>query len=149
MCGAATLPCRLVVPAADLDNMADSPDGSPYKLQVAVINFLGVVAKAEAQFAKVPAGQAPVISVAGGPQQTFKIAEGVKLTAQLLATSVCAGKKVSFLGVGVWGGIRRYTTGCTASPRSSLTTWTVQDALDFANIGPAGYDTTWYRCIVL
>lgn len=82
-------------------------DGT-FRLQVSVTNFLGAVGKASVDFEKVPAGQAPVISVAGGPQQSFKIAEGVKLTAQLLATSVCAGKKVRVLGRGGEGveGIR-------------------------------------------
>jgi hypothetical protein len=68
-----------------------------YTLRVTVTNFLGATGSATLVFEKVGPGEAPVISVAGGTLQTFKIAEGVKLTAQLVATSVCAGKKVGFL----------------------------------------------------
>jgi hypothetical protein len=67
----------------------------PYTLQLTVTNFLGVTHATTADFIKLPAGRAPVISVAGGNQQTFKLSQGVQLTAQLLATSVCTGKKVS------------------------------------------------------
>jgi len=84
------LPCRLTLAAADLANMANKQ----YELQVLVVNYLGASSTASAKFDKVSAGQAPVISVAGGTEQTFKISEGIKLTAQLQATSVCAGKKV-------------------------------------------------------
>jgi hypothetical protein len=81
----------LTIAAADIVSMKDGP----YTLQVTVTNFLGVMHTTTADFIKLPAGKAPVISVPGGNQQTFKLSQGVQLTAQLLATSVCAGKKVS------------------------------------------------------
>lgn len=88
------LHCRLTLAAADLANMANTAGLKPYELQVMVVNYLGASSTASTKFDKVSAGQAPVISVAGGQGQTFKISEGIKLTAQLQATSVCAGKKV-------------------------------------------------------
>jgi hypothetical protein len=83
-------PCRLTIPAAELDTMKNAL----YPIQVTVTNWLGATHTAAAAFEKVASGQAPVVSVAGGTQQTFKLAEGVQLTAQLLAPSVCPGKKV-------------------------------------------------------
>lgn len=65
-----------------------------YMLQVTVSNYLGISSTSSVTFSKVAAGQAPVVMVAGGTRQTFKISEGLKLTTQLLATSVCSGKKV-------------------------------------------------------
>jgi hypothetical protein len=82
--------CRLVIPAADLDTMKNAL----YTIQVTVTNWLGATHTATTTFEKIASGQAPVISVAGGTQQTFKIADGVQLTSQLVATSVCPGKKV-------------------------------------------------------
>lgn len=81
---------RLTIPGADLPTMGDAT----YTLRLTVTNFLGATHTATLVFEKVGPGEAPIISVAGGTSQTFKIAEGIKLTAQLVATSVCAGKKV-------------------------------------------------------
>lgn len=85
-----SIPCRLTIPAAQLDTMKNTL----HQIQVTVTNWLGATHMASAAFEKVASGQAPVVSVAGGTQQTFKLSEGVQLTAQLLATSVCPGKKV-------------------------------------------------------
>lgn len=82
--------CRLIVPASDLETMKNAI----YTIRVTVTNWLGATDATSATFEKVASGQAPVTSVAGGTQQTFKIAEGVQLTSQLVATSVCPGKKV-------------------------------------------------------
>lgn len=85
-----SIPCRLTIPAAQLDTMKNAV----HQIQVTVTNWLSATHTVSAAFEKVASGQAPVVSVAGDTQQTFKLAEGVQLTAQLLATSVCPGKKV-------------------------------------------------------
>lgn len=82
--------CRLTIPASDIDTMKNGV----YTIHVTVTNWLGATQTASATFEKLVSGQAPVVSVAGGTQQTFKIADGLQLTSQLLATSVCSGKKV-------------------------------------------------------
>jgi hypothetical protein len=93
-----------VLPAADLANMANGQ----YTLRVTVTNTLDVSSTASLAFNKVAAGVAPVVAVSGSGAQSFRISEGVKLSAQLLATSVCAGKKVRHARAGRGGG------GCRA-----------------------------------
>jgi hypothetical protein len=66
-----------------------------YTVEVRVTSFLGASDTASLTFEKVGPGEAPVVSVIGENTQKFKIADGVKVSAQLLATSVCAGKRVS------------------------------------------------------
>lgn len=83
--------CRLVIPAVGLPNMA----AGTYTIEVKVTSFLGASDTASLTFEKVGPGEAPVVSVMGENTQEFKIADGVKVSAQLLATSVCSGKKVS------------------------------------------------------
>eukprot|EP00882_Tetradesmus_deserticola_P021985 GHRQ01023850.1.p1 GENE.GHRQ01023850.1~~GHRQ01023850.1.p1 ORF type:complete len:145 (+),score=39.80 GHRQ01023850.1:409-843(+) len=82
---------RLVIPAASLPNMA----AGTYTIEVRVTSFMGAADTTTLVFEKVGPGEAPVVSVIGGNTQEFKIAEGAKVSAQLLATSVCSGKKVS------------------------------------------------------
>jgi hypothetical protein len=84
-------PCRLVIPAVGLPNMA----AGTYTIEVKVMSFLGASDTAALTFEKFGPGEAPVVSVIGENTQEFKIADGVKVAAQLLATSVCPGKKVS------------------------------------------------------
>lgn len=66
-----------------------------YALKVTVTNFLGVSDSASFTFTKAAAGdEVPVISIIGDSQQNFKVAEGIKVETQLMASSVCPGKKV-------------------------------------------------------
>lgn len=65
-----------------------------YTLQLVVTNFLDISSTASVIFSKVAAGEAPVVSIVGGPTQSFKISQGVRLSTLLSADSVCAGKKV-------------------------------------------------------
>jgi hypothetical protein len=66
-----------------------------YTVEARVTSFLGASDTASLTFEKVGPGEAPVVSVIGENTQEFKIADGVKVSAQLVATSVCAGKRVS------------------------------------------------------
>lgn len=86
----ALLPCRLVIPAAGLPSMA----AGTYAVEARVTSFLGASDTASLAFEKVGPGEAPVVSVIGENPQEFRIADGVKVSAQLLATSVCSGKRV-------------------------------------------------------
>jgi hypothetical protein len=81
----------LSLPAASVALLTDGT----YALTVTVSNFLGQSATAKLSFSKVGSGTAPVISIVGGPTQSFKIADGVNLASSLEPTSVCAGKTVS------------------------------------------------------
>lgn len=81
----------LSLPAASVAQLADGT----YTLTVSVTNFLGQSATAKLAFKKVGPGTAPVISIIGGPTQSFKIADGVNLASALEPTSVCVGKTVS------------------------------------------------------
>jgi hypothetical protein len=81
----------LSLPAASVALLTDGT----YALTVTVSNFLGQSATAKLSFSKVGPGTAPVISIVGGPTQSFKIADGVNLASSLEPTSVCAGKTVS------------------------------------------------------
>lgn len=85
----------LSLPAASVAQLGDGT----YTLTVTVTNFLQQSATAKLSCKKVGPGTAPVISIVGGPAQSFKIADGVNLAAALEPTSVCAGKTVS-MGVG-------------------------------------------------
>lgn len=80
----------LSLPAASVAQLSDGD----YTLTVRVTNFLGQSAVAKLAFKKVGPGTAPVISIVGGPTQSFKIADGVNLASVLEPTSVCAGKTV-------------------------------------------------------
>lgn len=81
----------LSLPAASVALLSDGT----YALTVRVTNFLGQTAAAKLSFSKVGPGTVPVISIVGGPTQSFKIADGVNLASALEPTSVCAGKTVS------------------------------------------------------
>lgn len=81
----------LSLPASSVAQLADGT----YTLTVKVSSFLGQSATAKLAFKKVGPGTAPVISIVGGPTQSFKIADGVNLASALEPTSVCAGKVVS------------------------------------------------------
>jgi len=81
----------LTVPASSVAQLADGT----YTLAVTVTNFLAQSATAKLSFSKVGPGTAPVISIVGGPTQSFKIADGVNMASALEATSVCAGRTVS------------------------------------------------------
>lgn len=84
----------LSLPASSVALLSDGT----YTLTVAVTNFLGQSATAKLSFNKVGPGTAPVISIVGGPTQSFRIADGVNLASALEPTSVCAGKTVSHQG---------------------------------------------------
>jgi hypothetical protein len=58
-------------------------------------NYLNVTEQAAVTFTKRASGATPVVSVLGGPTQTFRIAQGVAISSQLVAASVCASKTVS------------------------------------------------------
>lgn len=75
-------------------SVAQLSDGA-YTLTVKVVNFLGQSSTAKLLFSKVGPGTAPVISIVGGPVQSFKIADGINLASALEPTSVCAGRTVS------------------------------------------------------
>lgn len=81
---------RLVIPGAKLASMAEGA----YTLRLTAVNFLDVSSSASASFDKRPMGATPVVSVVGGTQQTFSIAQGISLTTQLLPSSVCSSSKV-------------------------------------------------------
>jgi hypothetical protein len=90
---------RLVIPGSALTSI---PNGD-YTLRLNVTNFLGTSAAAEATFAKQASGTAPVVSVLGGLTQAFTVADGIKVSTALLASSVCANKKVCVCGGGGCG----------------------------------------------
>lgn len=69
------------------------PNGD-YTLVVAVMTFLGQTGVASVPFTKKGPGEAPSVSIVGGQQQDFKLSEGIRVSSQLLAKSVCAGKEV-------------------------------------------------------
>lgn len=81
----------LSIPAGSVALLQDGV----YTLTIKVSNFLGQSATAQHRFTKVGPGTAPVISIVGGPLQSFKIADGINLASALEPTSVCAGKTVS------------------------------------------------------
>lgn len=87
----------LTVPAASVAQLADGT----YTLAVTVTNFLAQSATAKLSFSQVGPGTAPVISIVGGPTQSFKIAAEVNLASALEANSVCAGRTVSEAQYGV------------------------------------------------
>jgi hypothetical protein len=45
-------------------------------------------------WSKVSAGTAPLVSVVGDATQTFLVSDGIKVSSQLVASSVCSGKQV-------------------------------------------------------
>lgn len=57
-------------------------------------NYLNVNEQAAVTFTKRASGATPVVSVLG-PTQTFRIAQGIAISSQLVAASVCASKTVS------------------------------------------------------
>lgn len=93
---------RLVITAASILLL---PNGD-YTLQVAASNFLGAASSRNITFSKKGAGEAPTVSIVGGQQQDFKLADGIRVSSQLLAKSVCAGKQVRWKG-SVWSAARR------------------------------------------
>jgi len=80
----------LSIPASSVALLQDGV----YTLTIKVSNFLGQSATAQHRFTKVGPGTAPVVSIVGGPLQSFKIADGINLASALEPTSVCAGKTV-------------------------------------------------------
>jgi hypothetical protein len=81
---------RLVITAANILMLPNADD----TLQVTATNFLGAASSRSITFSKKGAGEAPTVSIVGGQQQDFKVAEGIRVSSQLLAKSVCAGKQV-------------------------------------------------------
>jgi hypothetical protein len=81
---------RLVITAANILTLPNAD----YTLQVTATNFLGAAHSSSLTFTKKGAGEAPTVSIVGGQQQDFKIADGIRVSSQLLAKSVCAGKQV-------------------------------------------------------
>jgi hypothetical protein len=81
---------RLVITAASILMLPNAD----YTLQVSATNFLGAVSSRNITFSKKGAGEAPTVSIVGGQQQDFKLADGIRVSSQLLAKSVCAGKQV-------------------------------------------------------
>jgi hypothetical protein len=81
---------RLVITAASILTLPNAD----YTLQVTATNFLGAAHSSSITFTKKVAGEAPTVSIVGGQQQDFKIADGIRVSSQLLAKSVCAGKQV-------------------------------------------------------
>lgn len=77
--------------------IAQLDDGS-YTLTVTVVNFLNKAATARLTFNKQPSGAVPVVSIVGGQSQSFKVAEGIRVSSYLQASSVCGGKEVGILG---------------------------------------------------
>jgi hypothetical protein len=81
---------RLVITAASILTLPNAN----YTLQVTATNFLGAAHSGSITFAKKGAGEAPAVSIVGGQQQDFKLVDGIRVSSQLLAKSVCAGKQV-------------------------------------------------------
>lgn len=82
---------RLTIPGALLGQIK----GGSYTIRLTATNYLGVSGFQDVTFTKVASGFAPVVSVLGGPAQSFQIAKGVSISSALLATSVCPGSVVS------------------------------------------------------
>lgn len=95
---------RLVIPGASLVKL---PVNLPYTLRLTVTNFLSITASGQTTFTKLPSGALPVVTVLGGLQQSFTLAGGIKVSAQLLPSSVCSNKQV----------------GQTLHPRGDLPVW--------------------------
>lgn len=90
-----TVAARLVLTG----NMTSQLDNADYTITVTVTTFLGQSSTARLTFTKKPSGAAPMVSIVGGSQQSFKIAQGINVGSVLDPTSVCAGKAVSvFVG---------------------------------------------------
>lgn len=83
-----------MVPGTSLPDLEDSS----YSVTVQVESWLGLTDSATFTFNKVTAGAAPVVSLVGGLSQTFLVSSGLRLTSQLDASSVCAGKEVRCSG---------------------------------------------------
>lgn len=83
---------RLIIPGTVLSKMDSS---SSYTISLAATNFLGQTASQSITFTKRASGETPVVAVLGGSPQSFQIAQGISLSAQLQAASVCPNKQVS------------------------------------------------------
>lgn len=67
-----------------------------YTIVVKATNFLGRSATARLTFTKQPSGTAPMVTIVGGSEQSFKLSEGLSINSLLQAKSVCTGKTVEF-----------------------------------------------------
>lgn len=85
---------RLVLPPSSITQLPNAD----YILAVTVTSYLGVANTASMTFSKTGAGTAPVVSIVGGQTQEFKLSEGIRVSSQLIAKSVCSGKQVG----GLW-----------------------------------------------
>lgn len=84
---------QLTLPGAMLSKIP----ASTYTVSLTVTNRMDVSSSGTFTFRKVAAGVAPVVTIAGGfPSNSFKWSEGISLTKQLLASSVCANSKVEW-----------------------------------------------------
>jgi len=82
---------RLTIPGALLGQI----NKGSYTIRLTATNYLGVSGFQEVTFTKAARGSAPVVSVLGGPAQSFQIAKGISVSSALLAASVCPGSVVS------------------------------------------------------
>jgi hypothetical protein len=83
---------RLVIPGAALGQVANGN----YSLRVTVTNFLGLTRSGSVTFQKLGSGALPVVTVLRGLVQPFSVAEGLKVSTQIVASSVCASKNVEW-----------------------------------------------------
>lgn len=84
---------QLTIPGTMLSKI---PAGA-YTISLTVTNRMGASNSNTFSFSKVAAGVAPVVTIAGGlSSYSFKWSEGISLTTQLLASSVCSNSKVEW-----------------------------------------------------
>lgn len=80
---------RLVIPGSGLRNLATG------EVTLTATNYLGVAATSDpVGFTKQASGLTPVVAVIGGPAQSFYSSQGISISTQLVASSVCSGSKV-------------------------------------------------------
>ncbi|KAL4419691.1 hypothetical protein ABPG75_006789 [Micractinium tetrahymenae] len=82
---------RLVIPSA----LAASLAQGTYTLQMNVTNWLGMTSSASLSFEK-EAAALPLVTIIGGPQQTFSLGAGINVQTQIYTSSVCPGKSVAY-----------------------------------------------------
>lgn len=81
----------LIIPG----NKITSISSGAHTIRLVATNHLNVSGQGELTFTKRDSGATPVVSVLGGPTQTFRVAQGISVSSQLLAASVCSQKTVS------------------------------------------------------
>jgi predicted phage tail protein len=81
---------RLVIPGSKVANIATGQ----HDFNLTATNYLGVSTLQSVTFTKLAGPTKPAVTVVGGLTQEFFTAQGISITTQLVASSVCPGKQV-------------------------------------------------------